>query len=229
MNILKDLLFPKKCVTCRALGTYLCISCERRIEWKGAPVCLVCRRPSPAGATHTSCAHITPLDAYSAVWRYNTIMKVIIKKIKYRLVQDAFDDLFQIACRGLGPRIADFRTVLGDFSFVPVPLHSRRMRERGFNQAELIAKRLHAATGIPITHILERVRYTAPQASLTHAKDRHANITEAFRIRPDTPVSGRSYLLVDDLITSGSTTGEAARVLKSAGARRVAAFALAQG
>lgn len=156
-------------------------------------------------------------------------MKRVIKSIKYRLVSDAYEDLFQIAAQGIGGKIADCHAVLGDFALVPIPLHSKRLRERGFNQAEMIAQSIHAVSGIPIVNALERIRYTEAQAAIRHVGGRRANMADAFRVRPTISVSGGAFLLIDDVITSGATTGEAAQILKEAGARSVAALALAQG
>ena len=156
-------------------------------------------------------------------------MKRVIKSIKYRLVSDAYEDLFQIAAKGIGGKITDCKTVLGDFALVPIPLHNKRLRERGFNQAEMIAQSIHDASGIPVVNALDRIRYTRAQAEIRHANERRVNMADAFRVRPNISVSGGSFLLVDDVITSGATTGEAARTLKEAGAHSVAVLALAQG
>lgn len=229
MNFIKDLLFPKKCVGCGALGIFICLACEKNIEWRSQELCFVCRRPSNRGKTHTHCDGSTAIDMYTALWKYNAVMKRVIKCIKYRLVADAYQDVFQIAAQGIGGKIADIKAVFGDFALVPIPLHSKRLRERGFNQAELIAQSIHKISGIPFENVLERARYTGAQAAIHHAAQRKANMADAFRIRPTAHVAGGAFLLIDDVITSGATTAEAARVLKAAGARHVAALALAQG
>lgn len=229
MNFLKDIIFPKKCAVCGKLGSFFCLNCERQIEWREYEQCIVCRRPSERGKTHESCGGKTAIDAYTAVWKYNRVMKRIIKQIKYRLVADAYGDLYQIASRGIGIPLAEFRQAAGKLHLLPVPLHSKRLRQRGFNQAHLIASSIHSATGIPLTDVLERIRYTSAQAGLRHAADRRVNMADAFRVRPSAPVQGAAFLLIDDVITSGATVHEAARVLKKSGARYVAAFALAQG
>lgn len=156
-------------------------------------------------------------------------MKRIIKHIKYRLAADAYDDLFQIASQANGVKLANFKSLFGDFILVPIPLHPRRLRERGFNQSEIIAQSIGRTLDMPVQTVLERVRYTPPQAGIHHIKERRMNMADAFGVRQAHDVGDKTYVLVDDLITSGATTNEAARVLKAAGARHVAAFALAQG
>jgi ComF family protein len=104
---------------------------------------------------------------------------------------------------------------------VPVPLHASRLRERGFNQSELIAREVAAALGAPLAaDALLRTRRTRPQVEL-RATERAANIHGAFDVRSPGLVEGAAVLLVDDVLTSLSTANECARVLKNAGARAV--------
>lgn len=114
---------------------------------------------------------------------------------------------------------------------VPVPLHRRRLKERGFNQSRLIADKISEITGREIREdLLVRKSYRRHQASLKKRADREKNILNIFTCRePDSQsIAGRTILLVDDVATTGSTLREAARALKSAGAAKVIAFALAR-
>ncbi len=111
---------------------------------------------------------------------------------------------------------------------VPVPLHPLRKRERGFNQAELLGRRLAKQHGLSFCDALERVRYTVTQ---THF-DRHRrmqNLRDAFALRRHVLVEGKDLLLVDDVLTTGSTLDECARVLLRAGAQSVRALTVARG
>ncbi len=111
---------------------------------------------------------------------------------------------------------------------VPVPLHIRRLRWRGFNQALLLAKPLAKRFGVPLDpFILRRTRATPPQVSLGEA-DRRRNIAGAFAVRIPGLVRDRSALLVDDVYTTGATVNECARALRRAGARRVDVLVLAR-
>ena len=114
---------------------------------------------------------------------------------------------------------------------VPVPLHGRRLRQRGFNQSDLIARatlRHSSSTGFRLnTKCLERQRETVPQAGLTRHQ-RRANLRGAFVVRDPEAVRGRDILLVDDVFTTGTTIGECARVLIRAGAARVCAATVAR-
>jgi ComF family protein len=111
---------------------------------------------------------------------------------------------------------------------VPVPLHPRRLRERGFNQAALVTRELSRQTGRPICEgALVRCRDTAPQAGLSAAA-RRRNVAEAFAVRRRGIVAGRVVTLVDDVMTTGATALACARALRAAGAREVRMLSLAR-
>ncbi|HBR14915.1 MAG TPA: hypothetical protein DD723_05140 [Candidatus Omnitrophica bacterium] len=110
---------------------------------------------------------------------------------------------------------------------VPIPLSATRLRERGYNQAWLLAKGVTSAYPIALdSRLLIRVRHTPNQAQL-HEKERWTNIQGAFKIKNSKRVAGKNILIVDDLLTTGATASEAARVLKEAGAKRVGVLTLA--
>jgi len=110
---------------------------------------------------------------------------------------------------------------------VPVPLHPTRERERGFNQASLLSGLLSAQTSIRSQRVLERVRYTTTQTALDRS-ERMENLHNAFRLRKNADVRGLRVLLIDDVLTTGSTLSECARVLKRAGAISVHAATAAR-
>jgi ComF family protein len=110
---------------------------------------------------------------------------------------------------------------------VPVPLHPTRQRERGFNQAGLLAELLSTRISIPCKRVLKRIRYTTTQTALDRA-ERMENLHNAFRLRKNADVRGLHVLLIDDVLTTGSTLSECARVLKRAGAISVHAATAAR-
>ena len=112
---------------------------------------------------------------------------------------------------------------------VPVPLHKTRLRQRGFNQAELLAKRLSGFTGRPVMpKAIKRVKPTPAQTGLSKTK-RFANLKGAFKISRACDISGKNILLIDDVFTTGSTIGECSKTLLKAKAKSVEALVLAKG
>ena len=119
------------------------------------------------------------------------------------------------------------RTARADF-LIPVPLHSARYREREFNQADELAMLLSKRSGWPVLRALQRTRYTTTQTRLDR-HERMENLRGAFRVRQTKAVSGRHLIVVDDVLTTGSTVDECARVLRKAGAASVRVMTVARG
>ena len=110
---------------------------------------------------------------------------------------------------------------------MPVPLHAQRERQRGYNQSELLAREVSKLTGVPMeTRVLRRTRNTPPQVAMKSYEERRRNIERAFESRSD--VDGQSILLIDDVVTTGSTMSACAEALKATGARWVWGLALAR-
>ena len=112
-------------------------------------------------------------------------------------------------------------------NLVPVPLHRRRLRERGFNQAELLARQVHILTGFQVLNALERTRATPHQVGLSGI-DRVANVSDAFRLVQGIDVTGKRLALIDDVCTTGSTLGACATTLIHHGALEVVSVTLAR-
>jgi ComF family protein len=132
----------------------------------------------------------------------------------------------------LGTLLAEYRDP--EFPFlefdllVPVPLHRQRLRERGFNQSLLLARRIAQVHSLPVdATTLQRVRYTQPQTELS-GPERRKNIRQAFAVARTTSISGKRVLLIDDVFTTGATVQECAKTLLKAGAKRVDVLTLAR-
>lgn len=122
------------------------------------------------------------------------------------------------------------RVPRADLLLMPVPLHPRKKRERGFNQSECIAQEISSHFSIPlITRALVRTRYTPPQVKTVSEEERRKNIAGAFAVTNASLVRGNTIMLIDDVLTTGSTANDAARALKEAGAREVWALVVAKG
>ena len=130
--------------------------------------------------------------------------------------------------RPLGSIISSYSELKGLDMVIPVPLHIKRLRERGFNQSRLLARRVGTVWGVPVrADVLARAAATLPQTDLG-AEDRRANVRGAFTLRRPGVVVGRHVLLVDDIMTTGATAGECAALLRDAGAATVGVVTVAR-
>jgi competence protein ComFC len=220
-----SLLYPPACTLCGGktrAGEYLCEQCEAKVTRIVAPFCQQCSEPFEGAITSAftcaNCAHRSIyFDAAVAAYRGRGVVRQIIHDFKYGRQAH----LQHIVARWLCEALDDERLRGRQFDLiVPVPLHPTRQRERGFNQADLLAKLLSARISIPCKPVLERIRYTTPQTALDRT-ERMENLHNAFRLRKNTDVRGLQVLLIDDVLTTGSTLSECARVLKRAGASSV--------
>jgi ComF family protein len=203
-------------------------------------VCTICgeRLFSPyviAGAEGESrcglCRRLEPVFARAAAYgSYESGLRELVHLLKYGGVRPAANVLGRMLAEAIASLESDFPA--GPISVIPVPLHRTKLRQRGFNQAELIARaavkispsrqRLHLCAGI-----LERTRDTASQIGLT-SHQRRQNLRGAFRVAQVDAIKGREVLVVDDVFTTGATVSECARVLRRAGATKVWAATVAR-
>lgn len=204
-------------------GSYLCSFCHRNIKLIEHPICPVCQRQAFGGKTHPGCAGKYRLDGLIVACRYNGIVAKAIKKVKYKWVFDIEKVLVDLL-------VENFYKVdvAENLVVVCVPLHTSRKKWRGFNQSELIARDLAKRFKVPFENLLIRSKKTQTQVGLTRY-DRKINVRDAFDVSVGKKVSGRNFLLVDDVYTSGATMGECCRVLKKAGAKQVWGCAIALG
>jgi ComF family protein len=176
--------------------------------------CPRCALPSPAGAVCGSCLNHPPhFDATLALWRYELPCDGLVQALKYRA---------RLALAGFFARSLASRTIPEVDLIVPMPLHPRRLAERGFNQALEIARHL----GRPIERRgVLRVKHTPPQTELPY-DERAKNVRGAFLCKLD--LSGARVAVLDDVMTTGATLNELARALKRAGAARVENLVIAR-
>ena len=230
-----DLLYPPLCPVCdRGLDAGrrdpLCRACWAGIERIAPPCCATCGLPLPAfepasGDRAPRCptcvAGAPPFDYARAAGAYSGVLRDALHALKFggkRTLARPLAALMLEQCGAvLGPDVD---------ALVPVPLAPGRERERGFNQAMLLAGHLSAASGLPVKpRWLSRRRSTRPQTELT-VGERRTNVARAFAA--SSRVAGAHVVLVDDIVTTGATAAECARTLRAAGARAVGVLAVAR-
>lgn len=221
-----DLLFPKICAGCGNEGDFCCASCRETLH-SLPPGCPVCAKRNFTGILCDPCQDRLGLRRFFAPFSYrDPLARTLIHTYKYegaRELAGFFADALAgfLARYGIAPPSGAL--------LVPIPLHRKRERERGFNQADLLARKLGERWGLPVARVLSRVRATESQVGLASHEERRRNVEDAFAILDPPAVSGTPIILVDDVSTSGATLSEAARLLRAAGARTVWAVAIAKG
>ena len=180
--------------------------------------CPQCALPNRSGAICGSCLRRAPwFDRTLALWRYEFPCDRLVLSLKYH-ARIALADFFARALAARASPAVD--------CIVPMPLHPKRLARRGFNQAVEIARLLSRSSGIPMAaRCVRRLRDTAPQTGLPY-RSRAKNVRGAFACDPD--LSGRTVAVVDDVMTTGATLNELARILKRAGAARVENWVIAR-
>ncbi|NPU82882.1 MAG: ComF family protein [Syntrophaceae bacterium] len=231
---LADLVFPPRCVSCSGelesgARFSLCEGCRTGIGYIHSPFCTVCGEPfeSDAEKDHPcgSClVSPPPFVTARSLARHDGILMAMIHRLKYREQSRLASPLGRLLAAGDYPGLR-----IGEASLVvPVPLHLRRLRQRGFNQSLLLAKAVGKRHGIPVdARSLRRPVPSDPQVSLGR-KQRERNVRGVFTVGSAERIKGKCILLVDDVYTTGSTLKECARVLLRAGAREVKVLTLAR-
>ena len=214
-------LLSQDCLLCAAdSGTsLLCQACENDLPRLPAARCPRCALPTPLGEVCGRClSHPPHYDAGTAVYRYAFPIDKLVQSFKYG---------HRLALGGwFGERLAAVPERIEADLIIPMPLHPLRLRERGFNQAGELARVFGKARHLPIdSRSCRRIRHTAVQAELPW-RERARNVRGAFECTAD--FSGRRLLLIDDVMTTGTSLDELARTLKLHGAAQVTVLALAR-
>ncbi len=230
--LLFDFLFPKHCIQCKASGGYLCSNCLSYISFTDNMVCVLCQRESLDGLTHPVCKTKYSIDGVFPSVVYKGVVKKIVFSFKYSpYLTDMQKMISELLCEGVIQKELFYPLLYIKSVLVPIPLHKKKLRKRGYNQSYLLAKGIAERFGIPVIDCLERVKETKTQVGLSKEL-RQENIKGAFRVKAEFERIMKEYpqvFLVDDVVTSGATLKEAANTVKRAGVRHVWGVTFAHG
>ncbi len=244
-----DLLFPIECQGCSQENVWLCKSCFRELKFNQTQTCPVCKTKNDFGQTCAKCQDKFHLNGIWVAGDYNDkLIQKLIKTFKYRFSKDLSQALGLFLSLFLRNLINISRVSLGDdirsrlakiqespqillnlknVLVIPVPLHKRRLRWRGFNQAEKLALVLTDNLNLKLNKELTRTKHKKAQAKLSKL-DREKNVVDCFAWIGQN-LNNCDIILIDDVTTTGSTLNECAHALKQASAREVWGLVIASG
>ena len=234
LSDLSEVIFPPQCLGCKEIlhpfnGQIFCASCNNKIKFISGSICSVCGTTFPDSPAEShlcgECLEKIPYFSFArAVFSYEEIILNAIHQFKYKRNMSIGETLASFMADFYFPDI-DFT----DYSLiVPVPLHVKRLRERGFNQSLILARAIEGKRKIPVDFsLLKRHKFTLTQTG-SNKKERKQNIKGAFEIRNPKKILGKNIILIDDVYTTGATVNECAKTLIKAGTRKVSVLTLAR-
>jgi competence protein ComFC len=232
-----DILFPISCIVCgKEDEEFICKECKTLLPGLTKQYCIICQKPSLCGITHPLCK--TPFAPEGLVSMFNyhdkNVSEILITG-KYKFIPIVYKQLSKLLYKFLYNNFAFFTSEAD--AIIPLPLHIRRFRWRGFNQSEILASELSALFEKPMLKVLKRTKPTQTQKDLKK-EQRIKNVEDAFKIALNTTspqvwgesaeggrevvdIKGKNLILIDDVTTTGSTLLEAVKVLKRNGCGKV--------
>lgn len=243
-NFILDLLFPRFCVGCKKEGEFICCQCFKKIGASANNLCPLCqgrpteRKRTKLGLLCRECKLNSSFQRILSVGSYNDpVLRELIHAFKYNSVKEIsiplgilIKRLIKIKTKNIFSRLNKDKTII-----VSIPLHPRRLRERGFNQSEILAEKLSEHTGFPVAkNIIIRGRASLPQADIkdknkeVQIQKRKQNIKNAFKVVEPEAIEGKNVILVDDVATTCATLEECALALKQKGAKKIWGFVVAK-
>lgn len=230
MLTIKELLFPRRCPVCdrpvKPAGALICAECTKKLKYVKEPVCMKCGKALRKKEQEYcfDCSHKKQeYDRGLSLYQYGSIRETVYR-FKYGGRQEYAAFLGREMAKHLGRQILSWKPD----ALVPVPLHAKRLRKRGFNQAQLLAEELGRQLGIPVADDwILRIKNTAPQ-KLLDGRERQNNLKKAFIIGQN-DVKLNTIVIIDDIYTTGSTVNEIALLCRQHGVKRVYFAALSIG
>jgi ComF family protein len=229
---IKEAIFPSLCVVCKRKtfglpkeNQWLCLGCTIEIKSLWRTICSICIKDVNFSEKRT-CAHPPAfIRSISFIFSYqNRSVRALIHSLKYRFITD----IMSVFSKHLKQERLNLLRIPTDI-IIPLPLHKRKLRERGFNQSELLAKDIANLINKPaLNNVLIKYRNTPAQMKIKKPDERSKNVHGVFKVKDGHFIKNKSVLLVDDVVTTGATLEEAAKTLVEAGVKNVYAFVLAR-
>jgi ComF family protein len=218
-----NLLLPQWCLGCGREGELICPSCRNKLLRITSPICPQCGIPQSSGILCPNCVSWQPaIDGIRSPFRFEAVIRQAIHQLKYRNLRAITGTLAELLSDYLATN-----PIPGEV-LVPVPIHQKRLRERGYNQSELLSRELGRLVKLPVVaDCLTRQRHSPPQARAASISERWSNVATAFTCR-DHRLKDKQIVLIDDVATSGATLDACATALKAAGASSVWGLTIAR-
>jgi competence protein ComFC len=217
-----DLIFPIKCVGCNQEGQFLCFECFQRINLS---------KRMPLKDTVNCQSNLSGL--ITAGYYSQPILKEIIDNYKYHFIKELVHPLAELIIKKLKEYpLLEEKRFKENALLIPIPLHPRRLRWRGFNQSELLALEIGKRLGIEVSkNIIRRVKYNLPQVNIKNIQERKNNVKNIFQLNSEfkEKIKNKNIILIDDIAVTGAILEECALILKTAQPKQILGLAIAQG
>ncbi len=225
-----DLIFPKQCLDCGVEGSYLCANCFNKIKLNDKNYCIFCKRELLDFKPCSKCENIGLKQVLVATDYNQPTIQDLLHNLKYKYTEEIGGVLANILKEFIkqnnSKNVLNFDPI--KTIFVPIPLHKKRYLQRGFNQSKLIADELAKELFVPVKQLLKRNKNTETQVSMNR-QERLINLKNAFEIINEQEIDKqKNIILIDDVVTTGSTLNECTVVLKKSGFENVYALVVAQ-
>ena len=227
LSWLKEAIFPKVCAGCDQEGECMCDRCAHSLKRYSTVGCSICKKGTEQVGYCGDCRAHAPISVLFSAYSFSDpIVKKAVHMLKYGYVSEIAEKM--------GKNLADLYPrdpqggIFLDALVIPIPIHKKRLKERGFNQSERIAHFCAETWNIPMEKdVLIRIKHTESQVQLS-GDERRKNILGAFDVRDAERIQGKKVFLIDDVYTTGGTLLEAARMLHENGVREVVGITFAR-
>ena len=233
LKLTLDTIFPSQCLICKKkledqTLKVICRNCFEKIEINSGFTCPRCKKRlyEPKNDCHPE----TKFVLGAASFFENKIVRELIHALKYKNLKSAIEPLSRVLELYLNKAIKNSDFKIENFIIVPVPLHKKKERMRGFNQAQLLAQKLSFFLNkTPIAeNSLIKIKNTKSQTELKNSTERKENIKNSFGVKDPNQIQNKNIFLLDDVFTSGATMQEATTTLKAAGAKKIIGLVIAR-